>query len=368
MILRCSNCILPVNLPGVWVDSKGKCNYCLMFDKISSEAPSHKELGRKFEKILNQYRAKGEYDCLVPVSGGKDSTYCMLVAKKYGMRALGFNYNNCWQSPNAYANIQRMVSKLNVDILTYKPEENWISQLHRIFLIRAGDICTPCNMLIGGTIFKFAKQNKIRLILTGGGERWSSAINGLSVSKYANHPYFFNVLERNMDKNKILNYLPPSLENRIVMKLRGNMIRSVNVFDYINIDKVNIREIIKEEAGWEEPSEEYEHGDCLLNALKDYIVWRRWGCSEVTGAYASLVRNGGMSREKAMEKSEEEEVKEEPEIVKFFLERIGVSHKEFEEVITYNHFSNFSNKEKFVFDVARKCYLKLIVRYTRGIN
>lgn len=81
MTERCSKCILPASLPGISLDETGKCNYCHSFEEkymnVSRESTEDLRLG--FEKVLDKFRGKRFYDCLVPVSGEKDSMYVRIM-------------------------------------------------------------------------------------------------------------------------------------------------------------------------------------------------------------------------------------------------------------------------------------------------
>lgn len=351
---------MPTSLPGISLDETGKCNYCKSFEEkyINVSRETAENLQSRFEKILDKFRGKGLYDCLVPVSGGKDSMYVLYVlSKAYNLNVLAFNYNNGFQSPVAAKNIERALKSLGVEFIMYKPREDIMFDLYHTFLIRAGEFCTPCNILIEAASQRFARQNRIKLIILGSSKRWSASVYGMSISKYSNRPYYLNVLKGYVDIGKIENYV---YEHPIINALRCvtriGVTQRINLFDYFNPMKKQILETLEKELGWEPPSRKFEHGDCLLNPIKDYIVCKRWGFSEVTGAYSTQVRNGKMTREEAIKRAETEEVREPPAVLETFLEKIGLSYDDFEKSVENRHFTDFPNSYGAMFNLGKKLF------------
>ena len=167
---RCTKCILPVNLPGVTIDQRGTCNYCNFFEQYYLKNPdfSAEYMQKRFETIVKRLKGSCKYDCMVPISGGKDSSYVLYtLVKKYKMNVLTFNHDHGFQSRQALENIDRAVRKLGVDYIQYRPRLDIMYKLFRTFLLRAGEFCTACNMLGEASMYRFSKQNKIKLIFTG---------------------------------------------------------------------------------------------------------------------------------------------------------------------------------------------------------
>lgn len=355
---RCSSCILPASLPGINLDETGKCQYCRSFEQryVSASKELNKDLQLKFERILDRFSGKGLYDCLVPVSGGKDSMWVLYVLSRvYKLNVLAFNLDNGFQSPTAARNIERAVKILNVELITYKPREDVMFDLFRTFLIQAGEFCTPCNMLIGAASIRFAKQHNLRLIVTGGSDRWSSGLDGVSISKYADRRYYLSVVRGHIDADKAEHYVTESpLVNAFRRHIVGTAPEWISGLEYLNPEMRKVQDTLGEELGWESPSDELEHGDCLLNPIKDYILNRRWGCSELTGAYSALVRNNEMTREEALRRAEAEEVREPPAVLNMFLEKIGLTIGDFDGAMK-RHFTDFSNyRASILFEVGKK--------------
>src|SRR4051812_1821371 len=121
MSTSCSNCLLPKQVPGSGLDAESVCAHCRTYqieDHSQDEAKRHRR-DANLEQALTDCRGKGEYDCLVCFSGGKDSAYLLYKLKKeYGLRVLAYT-TDMNVPPMAWDNIKRTVEKLDVDHLSY---------------------------------------------------------------------------------------------------------------------------------------------------------------------------------------------------------------------------------------------------------
>jgi hypothetical protein len=345
---RCSSCILPSSLPDVVLGGDKTCNHCRSFSDTRARHPKEPaETRRKqLEQILRKFRGRGAYDVLVPVSGGKDSMFVLYVlAKELGLKVLAYNFDNGFQSERARLNIQSAVKALGVELVVFKPSERRLLDLYRTFLLRAGEFCSPCNMMIGAAAKRIARQNGIRLIALGGDADRDSGLEGMSMSHYTDRRYYLNVIRGRIPYDDIRLYLNDSPVVNTLKRYLGMSPVDIDVLDYVHPGTAAMKEILEREIGWQPPSEELEHGDCRLNPLKDYLMNRRWGYSEVTPAYAALVRIGEMTREEALHHAEEGEIRSEPKILDEFLGKIGVTRAEF--IATKErHFTEFPNYRK----------------------
>ncbi len=131
---RCTLCVLSEKTPKIKFDEHGVCNVCKDFDEQWSFFSKNKpNMENELNDIFNAFRNKGrKYDCLVPISGGLDSTYVLYVCKKiYDLRILAFNFNNGFQTNIAKQNIENAIKKLNVDYISTGPEHREDKDRHR---------------------------------------------------------------------------------------------------------------------------------------------------------------------------------------------------------------------------------------------
>jgi hypothetical protein len=192
--------------------------------------------------------------------------------------------------------------------------------------------------------------------MNGNSDIRSSGIEGMSMSMYNDRRYYFHVIDGYIDKQTAESYVLYSPYEEAIRRLTRTGPELISVLNYFHPTTRQLEETLKNEFGWMPTSGELEHGDCRLNPLKDYLMNRKWECSELTQAYSALVRIGELSREEALRKAEEEEVRTTPSILPMFLEKIGLTSSEFYESRN-RHFSEYPNyKSSTLYKVGKKAY------------
>lgn len=171
----CKRCLLPGIVPGAKLDRQGICNYCRGFENIdpSREESSRKDREADLEKALEDCRGKAEYDCLVPVSGGKDSIYLLYKLKvEYGLKVLAFTTDI--NIPElAWQNIKRTIRKLDIEHISYTPSNKFYKKLFRYLLQNQeerGAVYTVSYVyapLFEGDALRLAIEKGIPLVLAG---------------------------------------------------------------------------------------------------------------------------------------------------------------------------------------------------------
>jgi hypothetical protein len=153
---RCKRCSLPEGKFNVVLNASGICNYCQYFEQnkktILDFTNRENMLARKFER----YRGKYEYDAVVGLSGGKDSTYvlCQMV-NKYKLKVAAVTYDNGFLTDFAQKSIENTVNKLGVDHYYYKPNWDAHKKFYKATVQKLGDPCIACA--IGGYFLAIKK-------------------------------------------------------------------------------------------------------------------------------------------------------------------------------------------------------------------
>lgn len=187
---RCTKCLLPSNYPDISFDGNGVCSYCLGLQhygttadkKIRRKISQKDELKDDFEKKLEENRGKVEYDCIVNLSGGKDSTYLVYVLKTlYNLKMLTYTLENGFMSSIAKDNIKKTVTKLDVDHIFVSPNAEFLKRLFRYLIVSIDNedfeqngylrsICPVCSdLLILGNSLKEAAKRRIPFVMIGKG-------------------------------------------------------------------------------------------------------------------------------------------------------------------------------------------------------
>jgi hypothetical protein len=352
---RCSCCILPIGLPGLTFDQDGKCNHCRDYALRQREELPWQQNKDRFRALAQKMKGGSRYDCLVPLSGGKDSSYilCVLV-KEYGLKPLAFNFNNGFQHSQAIHNIENLVNRLGVDLVIYKPDLHMLHQLFRAFLVRAGEFCTPCNMLIDSSSYRIARQHGIPFIMSGSSDNLDPGLAGVSSSRYYDQKYYSGVVKGLVAPRDWEYYVGPSYFRKALRRVLGRGPHLVDVRRYLRPSASEMHQVLEDER-WKSPADAVQHGDCLLNPLKEHMYYRRWRCNEVTSMYSSLIRSGTITREEGLEKALGEEFSDPPAILPDFLKAVGVTDSEFEEALKRDFHEIPNMRSSLVYQWGKKC-------------
>lgn len=240
MVRRCSKCILPETIPNIKFDINGVCNYCNEYiENVGRRAINYEEKGKNFDVFIeNHIRRRKEnnlkYDALVPISGGRDSSY---IAYKLSekMKILCVNYENPFTSSQAKKNIETVIKASNSDIISFNYkngqhersfQNNLKAWIKRPQLGNMGLLCLACKPMYL-EFFKIAERNDIGLIVDGSNPNEVTTFKiesraGAGVKKHYKMKAMINMgreIWRNYSYLKPCNFLPGI---KTLMSLDGN--------------------------------------------------------------------------------------------------------------------------------------------------
>jgi N-acetyl sugar amidotransferase len=302
-ITRCERCILPQSYPGLTFDESGVCSKCRAYERRWGNF----DFKKSEEYIKNVFEAAkrkhNKYDCLIGLSGGKDSSYALyLCTEKYKLKPLCLTFNNGFLSAEASENIKKQINKLNLDHITFEPDWELMKRLYRHFLLTTGEFCTPCNTGIISSLYDTANKYNIPLIISGFSPRTDTDLDNKIY--HDSTEYFQNVAKGFFSKSEIKDFLHGKTLTRALYHLTGR-IRYITLPLYVKWDEEEIIGILERQLDWRgEDSITTEHTDCIASSLKEYLRIKEFGFSEKTTKFSVLVRTGLMSREEALAKVE----------------------------------------------------------------
>ena len=166
MLTYCKKCLMPSTKPDLHIDEKGVCNACRAYDARKEVDWSARKL--ELEEVLKKYRNQNgsNYDCIVPVSGGKDSTFQVIQILQLGLNPLCVTASTCDLSEVGGKNIENL-KRLGVDLLEFSPNPLVRAKLNRIGLLQVGDISWPEHVGIFTIPVRAAVQFNVPLIIWG---------------------------------------------------------------------------------------------------------------------------------------------------------------------------------------------------------
>ena len=159
--------------PDIEFDRNGFCNHCTgYFEKTSKRVFKGELAVKKLNALVNKIKKAGkghDYDCIIGLSGGIDSSYTAYCAKKLGLRALTVHMDNGWDSELSVKNIRYIIDKLGFEYQSYVLDWEEFKDLQLAFLkASVPEIETPTDHAIQATLYKIASKYKIRYIISGG--------------------------------------------------------------------------------------------------------------------------------------------------------------------------------------------------------
>ena len=345
---KCTSCGLPETYETIEFNDNGICNICRQqqFKQGSINWDHRKQM---LDELIAQHRGKYDYDCLVPFSGGKDSTFTLYyLVKEYKLKPLVVQFNHGFMRPNLLANNERTFKKLGVDVISFTPNWKVVKRLMREALIRKGDFCWHCHTGIFSYPMHLAIKFNVPLVLWGEPsseytayyDYQDDAIEEVDETRFNR---FVNLgitaedmkgmIEKdfNLDPRDLTPYTYPPLRD-----LKRLQYRSVCLGSYIPWDVKRQSQIIMDELGWQGDEVEgmppglysYEKIECAMQGVRDYLKFLKRGYSRVTQMTALDIRNGRIDKAEADRLVNEWEGKKPPSL-ELFLEYLDMSEGEF---------------------------------------
>ena len=256
---RCTQCVLPETHETIHFDDEGVCNICrqqeFKADKIDWEARK-----KDLDELIAKYKGQGDYDCLVPFSGGKDSTYTLYyLVKEYGLKPLVVRFDHGFLRPNLHNNVMKTARELGVDVLSFTPNWRVVQKLMLQTFFDKGDFCWHCHTGIFAYPMHIAIEKKIPLIFWGEPSAEYTAYYSYDQAEEVDEKRFnrfvnlgisaddmYVRLNGAVDKQDLKPFTYPALKD-----LRKLKYRSVCLGSYIPWDVKANSKLITEKLGWQ---------------------------------------------------------------------------------------------------------------------
>jgi N-acetyl sugar amidotransferase len=340
---RCVRCGLPETHETISFDAAGVCNICRQheFKREKIDWAANK---RTLDALVEEYRGKYDYDCIVPFSGGKDSTWTLYyLVKEYKLKPLVVRFDHGFMRPNLEANVKRVLRRLGVDFMSFTPNWHIVQKLMLQSLLEKGDFCWHCHTGIFSYPMWIALEKQVPLIFWGEPSAEYTAYFSYGQTEEVDEKRFnryinlgisaedmFVRLGGTVDLRDLKPYSYPPLQ-----KLRALNYRSVCLGSYIPWDVKRQSEIIQSELGWQgdqvenvPPQYRYEKIECYMQGVRDYIKYIKRGYSRPSHLVALDVRNNRMKKEEGVHLIAEYEGRRPPSL-DLFLSFVGLTEQEF---------------------------------------
>jgi N-acetyl sugar amidotransferase len=313
-IRYCACCVMPHTKPDLHIDDDGLCNACRNFK--SRETIDWEVRRSELLEILARYRSENgtQWDCIVPVSGGKDSTYQVIRMLQLGVNPLCVTATTCDLSDIGRENIENIKS-LGVDYLEFSPNKKIRRKLNRIGLTQVGDISWPEHVGIFTIPVRAAVQQGVPLIVWGensqneyGGpaaasenntlnRRWLEEFGGLLGMRVSDM-----IEQEGIDRRHLIPYTYPTDEELVAAKVTGLFLGHYIPWDgYSNALLAQAHGFKTLESTVEGSVVNYENLDNHHTGIHDYFKFLKFGFGRATDIACLHVRRGRITRQDALD-------------------------------------------------------------------
>ncbi len=322
---------MDATIPGIQFDDRGVCSFCQAHDRLEEQFPLGHLGEQRLSKLIDKIKSKGKnkkYDCVVGISGGTDSTYCLYMTKKLGLRPLAVHLDNGWNTKIATINMENALAKLDVDLRIIKCDWEEFKDLQISFLkASVPDAEIPTDLAILSILYKVAAEENINYAIIGHSFR-TEGMTPLGWM-YADGRYIKSV-NKIFGSRKLKSY-PNLTMFDLLYYVFIKRIRMVHLLDNINYHKEKTMQILEKELNWT-----YYGGHHFESTYARFVIhyiWKKFNIDKRKIEFSTLIRSGQMDREEALQKLKEP-LAEDKKLVKYCINKLGLSAKEFEEIIS----------------------------------
>lgn len=301
----CTRCIMDTSDPQIVFDAAGVCNHCheaatLLQRSLLPPAAARQEL----ERIVARVKAAGQghdYDCVIGLSGGVDSSYLAWLVKDLGLRPLAVHLDNGWNSELAVGNIERIVKRLDIDLYTHVIDWEEFRALQLAFF-RASvvDIELLTDHAIAAVIYQVCRKHGIRYFFSG----YNTATESVMPATWfhANKLDSRNIRDiyrRHGDGQPLKTFPMLSLPGFLLMSA-GRVPVNIPLLNYVPYDKAAALKLLEEKLGWVNYGGKHFESR-FTRFYQAYILPRKFGVDKRRAHLSSLVYSGQLTREEALQ-------------------------------------------------------------------
>lgn len=348
----CCNCVMDTSDPNIIFNDRGLCDYCCNFNSEifpSWNSDLNSDLLLQLAEKIKSDNKGSEYDCIIGLSGGLDSSYAAYIAKeKMGLRPLLFHVDAGWNTVQAVSNIENLVNGLNLDLFTEVIDWEEMKDLQvAFFKSQIADQDAPQDTAFFSSLYKFARKHKIKYVITGANysteccrepEEWGAYPGIDTLLIHDIYRRFGRGILKNFPIVDIFTY------KILYQRLLGmKIIRPLNLVPFIK----NEAEIeLETKFGWKKFQHKH-HESRFTRFYEDYWLPRKFGYHKRRAHFSSLILTGQMTRTEALERLLRPEMDEHflTQEFEYVAHKLDLTVKEFQEIFegqnkTYRDYKN----------------------------
>ncbi len=338
---QCSRCLVDDTVAGIVFDENGECTFCKIHDELEKKYPLNKNSKHKLNGLIEKIKKEGKYkkyDCIVGISGGRDSTYTLYSAIKLGLRPLAVHFDNGWNSENAvsgtkkvhsYDEIENLCKNLNVDLYTHVANWEEFKDLQKSFLkASVPDAEVPTDWVIFSVLFQQASKHNVKYIIHGHSFR-TEGTTPLTWT-YMDGKYVKSV--HDMFGKLKLNSFPIMNLSQYLFYSFFKQIKQVRLLYYLPYNEEHILNMLKDEVGWFNYGGKH-HESMYTGFFQSYILTRKFNIDKRKLHYSALIRSGQISKADGIENLKKDPYTGGEETLNYCLKKLDFSEDEFNNIM-----------------------------------
>lgn len=363
----CVRCVMDTSDPGISFNGKGECNLCSEFLSKRAKYNYHgKESDAQFKKLIADMKRAGrgkEYDCIVGLSGGVDSSYAAYLCKISDLRILTVHVDNGWNSEEAVLNIKNIAQKLQIDYESYVLDWEQFKDLQLSFLnASVPEAETPTDVALLGAVHQVAQKYGVKYIISGGNFATEGILPKFWHYNAKDSKYLKSIQNKFGSKNLRGFPLFGFLKEMYYKLVKG--IKIIYILNYVPYAKDKAMDLLKNELDWRYYGG--KHYESLYTGfIQSYYLNKKFGIDYRRATFSTQICTGELSRDEAIEKLKtraftEEKVQREKEYVS---KKLGITIQEFETIINlppkwYIDYPNDERGLNVIYNTYRKLFRK----------
>jgi amino acid adenylation domain-containing protein len=325
-IFHCKNCGLPSNFPDSTFDDHQVCNLCNSFESYQDKASKYFKTEKELRTTLkSSVHSEKKYDCMMLLSGGKDSSYALGQLVDMGLNVLAFTLDNGYISEEAKANVRRVVKDLKVDHIFGQTEA-----MNAIFvdsLKQFSNVCNGCFKVLYTLSTQLALEKGIPFIVTGLSRGQFFETRLTEELFWKDEVDFQKIDDIILNARKAYHRIDDAVAHYLDTKIFASddvfeKVQFLDFYRYCDVSMDEMMEYLNTHLPWIRPSDTGRSTNCLINQVGIYVHKKKKGFSNYAFPYSWDVRLGHKNRDAALDEINEE--LNETEIYKIMSE-IGYS-------------------------------------------
>ncbi|MBL8395867.1 MAG: N-acetyl sugar amidotransferase [Candidatus Accumulibacter sp.] len=335
----CTRCVMDTSDPVITFDEAGLCNHCQRYDVMAREIVARASRGERLgelDSIVARIKEAGkerEYDSIMGLSGGVDSSYVAYTAKRLGLRPLAVHFDSGWNSELAVNNIENIVKKLGIDLHTHVVDWEEMRDLQLAFFKASVANCDiPTDHAFPTILFREAARHGIKTILSGSNFA-TEFILPASWGYHSGDLRHILDIHRRFGRAPLRAYPAIGFFRQYVWYPHVRGIKTLKILNYLPYNKFDAKRTIIQELDWRDyGGKHYE--SVFTRFFQGYYLPVKFGYDKRRAHLASLINSGQLSREQAM--VELEEPTYDPELQaqdkSFVAKKLGITEDELDEI------------------------------------